>query len=159
MNLVYPITFQDLPDNILGEVVVFGSYSWLNVITSQNTINGYIQNQHKYNTFNSWSSYGNTEYSILYSVVTQSTYNIEENNIYKQIDGCYKYSLNIKINKLYHHDMEVLRKIVQHELIHIYCILKYSYFEHGGKFQEIQDKFGIYSIDNQGNKDYQFFRN
>lgn len=158
MNLVYPITFQDLPDDILGEVEIYGIYSSLNVIESQNTVSACPPKQYKYNTFNTWASYGNTEYITLYSVVTQSDNNTEEESIYKQIDGCCKYSLSIKINELYQHNIELLRKIVQHELIHIYCILEYSYFEHGDKFQEIQDKFGIYSIDDQGNKDYQYFR-
>ncbi len=147
MELTPSIAFQELPDNILGQVVISGMYTGYDIIDSGTTwptdwyMNSYVTTQFAYN-----SSISGWTYSEGSSIDKD-----------KYLSGISRHRMNILINNIYQNDLTLLRKIIQHELIHVYCIMKYSYYGHNDKFQELQEKFGVYSYDENGNKDYQYF--
>lgn len=147
MELTSSIAFQELPDNILGQVVISGMYTGYDIIDSNTTwptdwyMNSYITTQFGYKS------------SV--SRLTSSKSNSIDDD--KYVSGISRHYMNILINNIYQDDLTLLRKIIQHELIHIYCIMNYSYYGHDDKFQELQEKFGVYSYDKNGNKDYQYF--
>lgn len=150
MELKYPIKFQNLPDSLLGQVIVHGIFA-----TTSTTFDRWPQNNFTSSTIgNNWIPCVYTASTFL---STETDIELEPVDIYEQVDKNHMYSMVIEINDQYQNSMELLRKIIQHELIHVYCILKYSYFGHSDQFQMLQEKFGIYTVDEKGNKIYHYF--